>query len=248
MTWRDTAHRLAARAGLIVHRWPANRFDAMGDALTLLRQADYRPATVIDCGANCGQFAGLVTTVFPDVTIHLIEPQAYCWPALERLARERRTSHVHHVAVTEPGVARVRMHRGGSEGSTGAFVVAAHEPFAADLEADAATLDQLFGSTVERNDRALLKLDIEGHELPALLGSVRLLEVVEVILSEVQFFGISRGGRPSFDGIVAFLGASGFQLYDFATLGPRPRDERLRQGDAIFVRRDSPLVADVGWE
>jgi FkbM family methyltransferase len=248
MTWRDMAHRLASRAGLVVHRWPANRFDAMGDALTLLHRAGYRPTTVIDCGANCGQFAGIVTAVFPDATIHLIEPQAYCWPTLERFARERGKSHLHRVAVTEAGVARVRMHRGGSEGSTGAFVVAAAEPFAADLEADAATLDQLFVSVVDRNDRALLKLDIEGHELSALRGSVRLLDAVEVVLSEVRFFDINRSGRPPFDDVAAFLAARGFQLYDFATLGPRPRDQRLRLGDAIFVRRDSPLAADVGWE
>jgi FkbM family methyltransferase len=248
MTWRDRVHRLAARAGLVVHRWPANRFDAMGDALTLLRQAEYQPTTVIDCGANCGQFAGLVTTVFPGVTIHLIEPQDYCWPTLDRLVRERGRSHLHRVAVTAPGVARVRMHRGGPEGSTGAFVIATGEPFAADLETDAATLDQLFGSAVDRNDRALLKLDIEGHELSALLGAVRLLEVVEVVLSEVRFFDIHNSGRPSFDDVAAFLAANGFQLYDFATLGPRPRDNRLRLGDAIFVRRDSPLAADVGWE
>jgi FkbM family methyltransferase len=241
-------HRFAARAGLVVHRWPANRFDAMGDALTLLRRADYRPATVIDCGANRGQFAGLVTTVFPDATIHLIEPQPCYWPSLERLARERGTSHLYRVAVTEPGVARVRMHRGGSEGSTGAFVVAAGEPFAPDLEAEAATLDQLFGSAVERNERALLKLDIEGHELSALVGSVRLLEVVEVVLSEVRFFDINRSGRPTFDDIGAFLAANGFQLYDFTTLRGRDRDKRLYLGDAIFVRRDSPLTADVGWK
>jgi FkbM family methyltransferase len=248
MTWRDTVHRVAARAGLVVHRWPANRFDAMGDALTLLWRAGYRPATVIDCGANCGQFAGLVTTIFPDVTLHLIEPQAYCWPVLERLVRERGKAHLHRVAVTEPGVARVRMHRGGSEGGTGAFVVAAGELFGADLEPDAASLDQLFGSIIESNDRTLLKLDIEGHELPALHGAVGLLEAVEVVLSEVRFFDINGAGRPSFDDIAAFLTARGFQLYDFATLGPRPRDKRLRLGDAIFVRRDSPLAADVGWE
>jgi len=248
MTWRETVHLVAARAGLVVHRWPANRFDAMSDACTLLRQAGYRPATIIDGGANAGQFTRLVTTVFPDATIHMIEPQACYWPALERLARERGKSHLHRVAVTEAGVARVRMHRGGSEGSTGAFVVADGEPFAADLEPDAVTLDQLFGSSVERNQRALLKLDIEGHELAALQGAVRLLGAVEVVLSEVRFFDINHIGRPSFGDVAAFLTANGFQLYDFAMLGSRPRDKRLRLGDAIFVRRDSPLVADVGWE
>jgi len=248
LTWRDTVHRLAARAGVVVHNWPANRFEAMADALTLLRRAAYRPATVIDCGANCGQFATLVTTVFPDATVHLIEPQAYCWPALERLVRERGNAHLYRVAATEPGVARVRMHRGGSTGSTGAFVIAAGEPYAADLESDAATLDQLVPSSLTRSDRALLKLDIEGHEASALRGALRLLGLVEVVLSEVQFFNANGGLRSSFDDVAALMAASGFQLYDFATMGARPRDKRLRQGDAIFVRRDSPLAADVSWD
>ncbi|MBI3399839.1 MAG: FkbM family methyltransferase [Acidobacteria bacterium] len=245
---RDIVRSLAARAGLIVHRWPGNRFDAMHDALTLLRQAGYRPAIVIDCGANRGQFAGLVTGIFPDTTIHMIEPQAACWPALDEYARARGKAHVHRGVVTEPGVARVRMHRGGDEVSTGAFVIHAGDAEGADLEADATTLDALFGAKVGRGDRALLKLDIEGHEPEALRGAVRLLQNVEVVLTEVQFFDINRRGLQCFSDIAAVLASHGFELYDFATLGARRRDNRLRLGDPIFVRRDSPLAADVAWE
>ena len=195
MPWRDLVTRLAGRAGLVVHRWPANRFDAAGDSLTLLRQAGYQPATIIDCGANEGQFAHLVTGIFPDAVIHLIEPQDACWPALDAFARRRSRTHVHRVAVTEPGVGRVRMHREGSEASTGAFVVRAEEDYPTSLEAASTTLDRLFADTLSRGERALLKLDIEGHEVAALRGAGRLLTAVEVVYSEVRFYDITRAGR-----------------------------------------------------
>lgn len=117
-----------------------------------------------------------------------------------------------------------------------------------EIECQAATLDALFAGRVELADRALLKLDLENHEIPALRGASRLLESVEVILTELQFFEINNNGRPVFTDFVDFLQEHGFNLYDFACLSPRPRDMRLRQGDVIFVRRDSELVADHSWD
>ena len=37
-------------------------------------------------------------------------------------------------------------------------------------------------------------------------------------------------------------------VLDIATLGARRRDNRTHQGDFLFVRRDSPLMADRAWE
>jgi len=248
VAWRELVTRVARSAGLVVHRWPANRFDAAGDSLTLLRQAGYEPATIIDCGANEGQFAHLVTTIFPSATIHVIEPQEACWPALDVFAQRRGRTCVHRLAVTEPGVGRVRMHREGSEASTGAFVVGADEKYPTSLEAASTTLDGLFADTVSRGERALLKLDIEGHEVAALQGATRLLTAVEVVYSEVRFYDITRSGRPVFGDVARLLAGHGFDLYDFGMLASRPRDRRLRIGDAMFVRRDSPLATDVSWD
>jgi hypothetical protein len=39
----------------------------------------------------------------------------------------------------------------------------------------------------------------------------------------------------------------GFALYDVLALASRPRDGRLRSGDVMFVRGNSPLLADVSW-
>ena len=248
MKWKNAGRATLRRAGFVVHRWPGNRFDATEDALRLLHRSGFRPRVVIDCGANCGQWFEVATRVFADADFHLIEPQSYCWPALERAAAARGRTDIHRTVVTAPGRTVVGMARGGADGSTGAFVLSQDEPIPVDVQSVATTLDRLLAARVGAGDRALLKLDIEGHELPALEGAGDLLGRVEVVVTEVRFFDINRHGRPQFSDVAAFLDARDFALFDFAALASRARDLRLRIGDAIFVRRDSPLAKDVSWD
>ena len=248
MSWPGTVGALLARVGYVIHRWPNNRFDGMADSLELLRRARYRPRVVIDCGANVGQWARLSSAVFPEAEYHLVEPQAFCWKALDAFARERGGVHVHRTAVTEPRIAHVRMLGGGGVGCTGNFVALSGERSEDEIECPATTLDALFAERISPDARLFLKLDIEGHEMAALRGASRLLEAVEVVLTEVHFFDVFHAGRPLFSDVLAFLAAHEFELYDFACLATRPRDYRLRMGDALFVRRSSPLAADVSWD
>ena len=245
---RNWFRAASASCGYTVHRWPANRFEGMRDALALLATRGYAPRVIIDAGANVGAWSGLARSVFPGAETHMIEPQPACRPVLERLVARAPRLAFHPVALTEPGVARVRMIGGGDGGGgTGARIALPHESGADQIECPAATLDSLFADWVLREDRALLKLDLEGHEAAALRGAPRLLQVVEVVVSEVQFFPISDNGRPVFADMVGLLRGHGFELYDFACLAPRPRDLRLRMGDVIFARRDSSLLADRSW-
>ena len=220
----------------------------MEAALRQLHQSGYRPGVVIDCGANRGQWFGIASSVFADSDFHLIEAQSECWPALEGAALQRGRTQVHRTAVSAPGAASVRMHRGGNQVSTGAFVMTDAEPFDVDVSAPATTLDALLSARVQQADRALLKLDIEGHEIEALRGAARLLDHVEVVVSEVRFFDVHGSGRPVFGDVMAFLATHGFALFDFASLSSRLRDQRLWLGDAVFVRRGSPLEADLARE
>jgi FkbM family methyltransferase len=240
--------KVLERAGYVIHRAPANRFDAMEASLRQLRGMGYRPRIVIDGGANCGQWCGIASSVFPESEFHLIEPQQECWPGLDLAAARRGRTHVHKTAVTAPGADAVAMHRGGDELSTGAFVVAAGDRWGADLTVAASTLDRLFEASVRPGDRALLKLDIEGHEIEALRGATRLLERIEVIVCEVQFFDVYRSGHPDFGAALAFLDERGFSLFDFASLSGRRADHRLWLGDAVFIRNGSPLGEDVSLE
>ena len=248
MSLKDTLRAGARRLGYVVQRWPPNRFEAMDAALEMLASRGYRPRVVIDGGANRGQWFATASPVFPEAAFHLVEPQDVCWPALEAAAASRGRTTVHRTAITAPGVGEVRMSRGGDAGNTGAFVITAVEGHWAELTVTATTLDALVAGSVTAADRVLLKLDLEGHEIEALRGAAALLPNVEVIVMEVRFFDIHHAGRPLFAEAVAFLDAQGFLVYDIDMLSSRPSDRRLRFGDVIFVRRDSPLAEDVGNE
>jgi hypothetical protein len=137
----------------------------------------------------------------------------------------------------------------GVDGGTGTFVGHAGEdlPDVKSWDVHATTFDELFADQITPEDRVLLKLDLEGHELAALSGAARLLRSVEAVLTELSVFDIEGSGRPIYSDYVAFFAAAGFDLYEIAALSPRTRDMRLRQADVIFVRRDSPLLADNRW-
>jgi FkbM family methyltransferase len=244
--FRERARELVERLGYVAHRWPTNRFEGMRHALQLLDARGYTPGVIIDCGANIGQWMETATSVFPEAIYHAIEPQPKCARELERLKPTRPRLVVHATAVTEPGVTSVRMIGSGDGTGTGNFVALADETLDDEVTIAATTLDALLDHQVNRSHRALLKLDVERHEISVLQGATRLLANVEVVLSETGVYDVS-GGRPIFADLIAFMRERGFDFYDVACLSSRPRDHRLRQMDVMFVRNDSPLVTEHEW-
>src|SRR5262249_26124833 len=161
-------------------------------------------------------------------------------------------------ALSEPGVARVRL-LGADQagGGTGGRVARPGETGSGGLHCPATTPDALLADRLTPADPppaqphlggpelpALRRAAPPPHELAALRGAARVLDVVEVIVTEVQFFEINDNGRACFADVLDFLRARHFALYDIAALSPRPRDHRLRLGDAIFAHDTSPLLSD----
>ncbi len=223
----------------IVRARGANRFDATKTCLQHLRELGYAPKIVIDGGAHVGSFSLSTKALYPGATHHLIEPQPACFTELDAICA-REGFHLHKCALGS-GIGELRL-AVGDDPSTGAHISDA------DTETKivaASTLDALFSDTITAKDRALLKLDLQGYEMQALSGAREVLPRIEVILSEVSFF--QQAYEPKIADLVSFLAASDFVVYDIAALYGRTRDNRLRQGDFVFVRSDSPLMADGRW-
>jgi hypothetical protein len=159
------------------------------------------------------------------------------------VARRPKRTELHKTAITENGVSSLRMT---GCGSSGAYAVKEGE--AAEIEVPATSLDALFSGRLREEDRTLLKLDLESHELKALFGARAILPFIEAAMVEVSFYDINRWGRPVFAELVGFMTEVGFDLYDVVSLAGRPRDGRLRLGDVVFVRRGTSLVADDSWD
>jgi FkbM family methyltransferase len=231
--------------GFRISRLPANRFQAMEDSLRLLRRIGCRPTVVIDGGANVGVWTRSARRIFPASRFHLIEPQPRCVSLLNKLSPTAASElTVHPFAITSPGIGKVHIIGGGECGtSSGAWVQEGDENAEGNVECLAITLDELFHNLIRPDDRILLKLDLEGHELKALYGASVLLHHIDVIVCEVQFYRPNDDGRPLFGDLVSYLRERGFEVFDIASLSASPRFGRLHVGDAIFVNRHSSLAS-----
>jgi len=226
-------------------RGPLNRFQAIEESLKHLKGLDYAPRIIVDGGAHLGDFAALADVLFPGATIHMIEPQPACQDTLAVLAAKRGFK-LHPVAlVSEEEAGKPVAIAAGSEPSTGVYIVPPADQIPSNVLVETSTLDRIFGSTASPGDRILLKLDLQGYELAALRGAVKTLKSVEIVLTEVSFF--AQAYEPSIVQLVIFFDENGFELFDVAALTARARDNRLKQGDLLFVRRGTSLATDTSW-
>lgn len=233
--------KLIARTPYRVVRGAPNRFQAISETLQHLHDLGYRPRVIVDGGAHLGDFSLEASLVFPDAVIHMVEPQPACQDRLNALAASRGF-HFHPLALADrPGPLRMWADE---VASTGASIVLEADPVGSTVPVQATTLDRVLGD-LKPDDRAFVKLDLQGHEPEALRGGLHVMARIEVMLIELSFFDEARG--PSVASIVGMLDHHGFELYEMASLSGRSRDDRLKQGDFVFVRRGTPLLADPRW-
>lgn len=228
----------------IVRMNDLNRFDAIDETLIGLRRRGFCPTRIVDGGANVGDFSRRANATFPEAGIEMIEPQPACRDALIRLA-DARNFMFHPVALVSPSESgkSIALNVAPGEVTTGAHI--SMQPAETSVDVAAATLDEVLESRIGADDRVFIKLDLQGYELAALAGGDRTLERTEAILTEVSFF--AQAYEPPIATLIAFLEQRDFVLYDVAALNARSRDGRARQGDFLFVRRTSQLLADTRW-
>jgi FkbM family methyltransferase len=169
--------------------------------------------SVIDVGANRGQFALLVRNLFPQAEVHAFEP----------LESERRFFEL----VVDPSVKLYPVALGAQAGQSSFYVTS--RPDSSSLlrpgECQAVANGVVHASsqtvTVAQLDNALdvsalprpilMKLDVQGGELDALKGAMGSLPLIDSIYTEVSFVPFY-DGQPLAGEITAFLEQNGFIL------------------------------------
>ncbi|WP_338243119.1 FkbM family methyltransferase [Aurantiacibacter hainanensis] len=231
----------------ITRQGRANRFAAIEGALKSLSKRGFEPDHVFDAGANVGSFASFALQLFPKAMVHSIEPQPGCQESLEALRSKsggRLAIYQAALGAPEQNGSIVNLAADAASTSTGAHIVSTAGA-GKTIEVRCITLDRLLQGALAACEGALLKLDLQGYELEALRGGALTLGRCEVVLTEFSFY--SQDYEPPILDLVSFMAEAGFKLYDVASIYARPRDDRPRQGDFIFVRGSSPLMVDNSW-
>jgi FkbM family methyltransferase len=212
-------------------------FQTMRTRLENLHAAGFRCTGAVDVGAFEGEWATLANHIFKCPVV-LFEPQPDKQLHLNRLTQHKPFV-IEAVAL---GASPSRMSFALEETNSRLLSsVDASVKAVAQVEVD--TLDAAMQRSSFQSN--LLKVDVQGFELDVLRGASASLQNFEVIILEVSVIRI--GPVPVFKEVMDFMHAAGYRLYDFLPMYYRPLDRALWQGDAFFVRNDSPLVANENW-
>jgi FkbM family methyltransferase len=196
--------------------------------------------TVLDVGANTGQFASAIRALLPTMQIYSFEPLPDCCERLRRTLAPRGRFQAFNVALGDlPGTATFSRNEF-AEASSLLPLAETHQrafPWARQVvpvTVEVATLDAL-APQLALTPKVLLKLDVQGYELKTLAGARQTLAHVAYVLVETSYQHLYQG-EPLFAEVHAWLQAEGFRFAGCLDQLASPLDGRLLQGDALFVR------------
>lgn len=202
---------------------------------------DHCYRTVIDVGANRGQFLLLAARRFPDAALIAFEPLTGPRELLRRAVPRRRPLRLFEAALSDcAGTATFHVSR--ADDSSSLLPISASQVATfpgtdevAHLSVPTARLDEVL-LPADLRTPVLLKIDTQGGELAVLQGAAALLPLVTTILVECSFAELYKG-QPTADAVIRFLHARDFVLHSVGAVttaaGGRPV-----QADCVFERAD----------
>ena len=222
------------RAALVRHRVAATvEHEAALGGLTL--------RTVVDVGANRGQFALFALHSFPAARIVSLEPLAAPAARFRRVFANERRITLHNAALA-PETGRSTMHVSGRDDSSSLLPITAAQgrlfrgtdEIRTETVRTAPLSEFLDGSFIE--EPALLKLDVQGYELEALRACGELLDKFTYICAEGSFIELDKGQVLAAD-LVAWLRERDYELvrsYGAVSDG----HGRIIQADMLFEKSE----------
>ena len=206
------------------------------------RQLGFEPKAVVDVGASDGRWALPAMELFPDARFLLIEAQEAHRETLQEIAEKNgRVTCYEGIVGEKKGRVKFMVH-----GHKSSLYGNSHgEEFGRAVEAEMNTLDEIVDAAGFPSPD-MIKLDVEGAELRALMGGKKALESAEVVEMEVSLIPFQKG-IPLFHEVVGFMAERGFRVFDVFGSHGRPLDGLPAQGECIFIRSGSSLVMDPRW-
>jgi FkbM family methyltransferase len=224
--------------------WPKFSLTSYRIVSSLKRQG-LVPGTVIDVGANVGQFAVACAKMFPGVSVHSFEPLPECVLQLRKSAAKLPEIHVYPVALgSSSGDVSIHVNAFRHSSSVLSLGERHRKAFPAareigTIEVPMSTLDQQMGSAVFRGP-VLLKLDVQGFESEVLEGASDTLLKVDYVVVESSFRPLYEGEK-TFVEILKMLGDRGYEFLRPLGWLEDPRNDEILQMDALFVRSSGNL-------
>ncbi len=211
-----------------------------GDLHPYLFLNEYKIETVIDAGANIGQFATDIRTVLPDATIYSFEPLQETFKTLKENFSEDKNFTALNFALGDKNE-EVSMNKNAYAPSSSILENSAFAeeifPFTKDTTEEkiiVKTLDTVLSANNLKKE-ILLKLDVQGYEDKVLSGAKNIIEETSIILIETAYYELYKG-QPLFADIYTLLTNLGFTYK--GDVGTKRNSKNMLPlfEDSLFIR------------
>ena len=196
--------------------------------------------TVLDIGANTGQFAADIHAILPEAMIYSFEPLKDCCQTLVDNMKHVRNFRAFDFALGEEA-SQIEMHR--SEFSPSSSILPMGEmhkqafPFTSGEVLEKITVKRLddVAGDLKLVDNLLIKIDVQGFEDRVIRGGRQTIQRATVLIVETSFRRLY-DGQPLFDTIYDMLREMGFAYSGNFMQLLNPVDGSVLQADGIFMK------------
>lgn len=199
------------------------------------------PNTVIDVGANTGQFSSAIGVLLPAARIYAFEPIRECHERYHRRMKRRPETYLFEFAIGNKVEERILRVSEFSESSSLMKMSEPHKeafPWTAkhtETRVQVTTLDA-FSENLELYAPVLLKLDVQGYELAVLSGAKEVIDLTNIVIVETAFLRLYEE-QPLFQEIHGYLSDQGFIYSGALQQILDPRTGLTLQADSLFLRK-----------
>ena len=198
--------------------------------------------TIIDVGANEGQFVEEILNIFPLAEIYSFEPLGDCYKKLMSNFRNNKKVHTYNFALGEQD-GEITFSRSSASPSSSILKMGdLHKklyPHTANLVEEKVKikrLDDVFAD-VNLENEVLLKIDVQGAEEKVIKGGSSVLKKANMIITEVSYATLYEN-QPLFRDIMNLLEKYGFSYIGNMEQFANPLTGAPLFADAIFVKKE----------
>ena len=207
---------------------------------------DLKSKTVVDIGANRGQFSLLARELFPEARIIAFEPLPGPAATFQRVFANDSRVRVHNIAIG-PESTHTTIHVSARDDSSSLLPITETQSriFPGTQETGTTAVEVRRLDEVLKPDEitapALLKLDVQGYELEALRGCEALLQNFAYVYAECSFMELYKGQALA-DEVIAWLRERGFALSGVYNMA-YDKSGKAVQADFLFQRRSAACAS-----
>ena len=205
------------------------------NSLLRLYKLGFNPKNILDIGAHHGYWSLSSRQVFPNADYMLIEPIKY--NELSNCCNRLHNFNYKNVLLFDKEI-EIDWYEMKNTGDSIYKENTAHFKNTIPIKKQTSMLDNVFQNEIFD----LVKLDVQGAEIPVLKGGKKLIDKAEVVVLELPFAGQWNKGCPDFKTHIDYMDKIGFTVFDIVDLHRLTGNSVVFQIDILFVKKTSHLL------